>query len=207
LILTWLAAKMSGNAASAHKIAIDDVQRGEGAYLQGQPQSAGPATVGPGHHVHHVTSRGDRREATYHDDVERECQLAILAQAPERFDTWLPSYCLMGNRFRVVLQTRRANLSRFMRHLNGVYTQAFNRRHGVAGHLFQGRFKAILVDCDSYLLALCRYVERNPVAAKLVKRVEKWKWSSCLAHLGLVNSPVWLDSDALYGHLLGRTPS
>ncbi len=80
--------------------------------------------------------------------------------------------------FHLVLHTRQANLSRLMRHVNGVYTQRFNRRHGLVGHLLQGRFKAILVDRDAYLLALCRYVERNPVAAGIVNAVADWPWSS-----------------------------
>lgn len=95
--------------------------------------------------IYHVTSRGDRREPIYRDDEDRSAQLEIIAQAMDRFDAQVLAYCQMGNHFHLVLHTRRANLSRLMRHLNGVYTQAFNRRHGLAGHLFQGRFKAILV--------------------------------------------------------------
>ncbi|MBX3599282.1 MAG: transposase [Rubrivivax sp.] len=153
--------------------------------------------------VYHVTSRGDRREPIYRDDQDRIDHLAVLEQAMDRFDAQVLAYCLMGNHFHLVLHTRRANLSRLMRHLNGVYTQRFNRRHGLVGHLFQGRFKAILVDRDAYLLALCRYVERNPVAAGLVAAAELWPWSSCQAHLGLVPTPPWLDSDGLHGYLLG----
>ena len=103
-----------------------------------------------------------------------------------------------------MLHTRQGNLSRLMQQLNGVYTQAFNRRHGLVGHLFQGRFKAILVDREAYLLALCRYVERNPVAAGRVARPEDWPWSSCQAHLGWVASPDWLDTAALHAQLLER---
>lgn len=154
--------------------------------------------------VYHVTSRGDRREAIYRDDADRVVHIEVLAQAMERFDAQVLAYCLMGNHFHVVLHTRRANLSRLMRHLNGVYTQRFNRRHELVGHLFQGRFKAILVDRDAYLLWLCRYVERNPVAAGLVSSAADWVWSSCRAHLGLAATPVWLDSAGLYGYLLGR---
>jgi putative transposase len=91
-----------------------------------------------------------------------------------------------------------------MRHVNGVYTQSFNRRHSLAGHLLQGRFKAILVDRDAYLLTLCRYVERNPVAAGIVKHPLDWGWSSCRAHLGLAPTPPWLDTDGLHGYLLAR---
>jgi AraC-like DNA-binding protein len=110
----------------------------------------------------------------------------------------------MGNHYHLVLYTREANLSRLMRHINGVYTQAFNRRHGQVGHLFQGRFKAILVDRDAHLLNLCRYVERNPVAAHMVSVPGDWPWSSCRAHIGLVPTPDWLDSDGLHAYVLGR---
>ncbi len=153
--------------------------------------------------VYHVTSRGDRREPIYRDDVDRRLQLDVIAQAMERFDAQVLAWCQMGNHYHFVLHTRRANLSRLMRHVNGVYTQAFNRRHGLTGHLFQGRFKAILVDRDSYLLALCRYVERNPVAAGLVAAAGDWAWSSFRAHVGLEPTPPWLDTDGLHAFLLG----
>jgi len=116
--------------------------------------------------VHHVTSRGDRREAIYRDDADRATQLEIIGQAMDRFDAQVLAYCLMGNHCHLVLHTRSGNLSRLMRHVNGVHTQAYNGRHGVVGHLFQGRFKAILVDRDAYLLALCRYMERQPDRGK-----------------------------------------
>jgi REP element-mobilizing transposase RayT len=154
--------------------------------------------------VYHVTSRGDRREAIYHDDVDRTTQLEIIGQAMDRFDAQVLAYCLMGNHYHLVLHTRSANLSRLMRHVNGVYTQAYNRRHGLVGHLLQGRFKAILVDRAAYLMALCRYVERNPVAAKMVRQAGDWPWSSYRAHVGQVAAPRWLDSDGLHGYLLGR---
>ena len=157
--------------------------------------------------VYHVTSRGDRREPIYRDDVDRQCHLDVLAAALARFDADALAYCLMGNHFHLVVQTHSGQLSRLMRHLNGVYTQAFNRRHGLTGHLFQGRFKAVLVDRDSYLVALCRYVERNPVAAGLVRRPADWRWSSCRAHLGLEPAPPWLAAGELQGFLLGREPA
>lgn len=154
--------------------------------------------------IYHVTSRGDRRAPIYRDEQDRVDHLEVLARAMDRFDAQLLAYCLMGNHYHLVLHTRQPNLSRLMRHLNGVYTQRFNRRHGLVGHLFQGRFKAILVDRDAYLLALCRYVERNPVAAGLVDAPDAWPWSSCCAHLGQVSTPAWLDTDGLHGYLLGR---
>lgn len=157
--------------------------------------------------VYHVTSRGDRREPIYRDDVDRHIHLEVLAQALDRFDADVLAYCLMGNHYHLVLRTHSGQLSRLMRHLNGVYTQAFNRRHGLVGHLFQGRFKAVLVDRDAYLAALCRYVERNPVAAGLVPRPADWVWSSCRAHLGTVPAPPWLAVVELHAFLLGRAPA
>jgi putative transposase len=156
--------------------------------------------------VYHVTSRGDRREPIFEDDADRGQLLATLAQAMQRFDGQVLSYCLMGNHYHFVLHTRQANLSLLMRHVNGVYTQAFNRRHGKVGHLFQGRFKAILVDRDAYLLELCRYVELNPVRAGLCTSPQAWPWSSYRAHIGQVDAPDWLDTVGLHGYLLAREP-
>jgi len=154
--------------------------------------------------IYHVTSRGDRCEPVYRDDEDRIAQLDIVGVAMDRFDAEVLAYCQMDNHYHLVLHTRQANLSRLMRHINGVYTQTFNRRHGSAGHLFQGRFKSILVDRDAYLLALCRYVERNPVAVGLVDGAEEWAWSSYRAHVRAAATPPWLDSDGLHGYVLGR---
>jgi putative transposase len=155
--------------------------------------------------IYHVTSRGDRREPIYRDDVDRTAHLAVLAQAMARFDAQVLAYCLMDNHYHLVLHTRSANLSRLMRHLNGVYTQAFNRRHNLVGHLFQGRFKAILVDRDAYLLEVVRYVELNPVRAAIVSDPLAWPWSSYASHVGQAPTPPWLDSEGLHGFMLGRT--
>jgi REP element-mobilizing transposase RayT len=154
--------------------------------------------------VYHITSRGDRREPIFRTDRDREDCLEVLARAMERFDAQVLAYCLMGNHYHVVLHTHAPNLSRLMRHLNGVYTQRFNHRHELTGHLFQGRYSAILVDRKSYLLALCRYVERNPVAAGLVQSAGDWRWSSFRSHVLRAPSPVWLDTDGLHAHVLGR---
>ena len=156
--------------------------------------------------VYHVTSRGDRREPVFADDGDRVALLDVVALAMARFDAVVLSFCLMGNHYHFVLHTRRANLSRLMRHVNGVYTQTFNRRHGKVGHLFQGRFKAILVDRDTYLLELCRYVELNPVRAGMVATPGDWPWSSYRAHVGDAPTPQWLDSAGLHGYLLGHEP-
>ena len=153
--------------------------------------------------LYHLTSRGDQREAIFIDDVDRQAFLAVLAQCCERMDAAVYAYCLMGNHYHLVMTTRRANLSALMRQLNGVYTQLFNRRHGKVGHVFQGRFKAILVDREAYFLALCRYVEQNPVRAGLVGAPQLWPWSSYQAHMGLVPAPPWLDVAAVQSAILG----
>jgi putative transposase len=154
--------------------------------------------------LYHVTSRGDRREPIFDDDEDRRALLSVVAQAVQRFEASVLAYCLMDNHYHFVLHTRRANLSPLMRQINGVYSQAYNRRHDKAGHVFQGRFKAILVDRDTYLLEVCRYVDLNPVRARLVRDPAKWRWSSYAAHIGLVAAPEWLDTPALHGYMLGR---
>ncbi len=107
--------------------------------------------------LYHVTSRGDRREAIYEDDEDRIRFLEILQNVITDFNWTCHAYCLMTNHYHLVIETPDANLSKGMRQLNGVYTQASNRRHQRSGHLFQGRYKAILVDADAYLLELSRY--------------------------------------------------
>ena len=154
--------------------------------------------------LYHVTSRGDRREDIFFDDTDRAALLDVMAQGMARFDAQVLAYCLMGNHYHLVLHTRRANLSALMRHVNGVSTQAFNRRHGKVGHLYQGRFKAILVDREAYLLEVCRYVELNPVRAGMVTAPQDWAWSSYRAHVGLAPLAPWLDTLGLLGYLLGR---
>ena len=156
--------------------------------------------------LYHVTSRGDRREPIVGDDTDRRAWLAVLEQGLERFEATAFAYCLMGNHYHVVVQTHRPNLSRLMRHVNGVYTQTYNRRHGVVGHLFQGRFKAILVEEESYFLEVCRYVDLNPVRANMVKRPQDWAWSSYRAHTGRGEALAWLDSGALHRRLAPRAP-
>ncbi|AGA31755.1 putative transposase [Thioalkalivibrio nitratireducens DSM 14787] len=147
--------------------------------------------------LYHVTSRGDRRENIYEDDADRQRFLEILGEVVTRFRWLCHAYCLMTNHYHILAETPEANLSRGMRHLNGVYTQASNRRHGRAGHVFQGRFKAILVERESYLLELARYVVLNPVRAGLVAQPNEWAWSSYNATIGAAPRPAWLTTDAL----------
>lgn len=154
--------------------------------------------------VYHVCSRSEAGEAVFVDDIDRQALLTVLCQAMQRFDAQVLAFCLMPDQFNLLLFTRQANLSRLMRHINGVYTQGYNRRHGTSGHLFQGRFKAVLVDREALLLDACRYVELNPQRVGLVRSAADWPWSSCRAHLGLAEPPAWLDVDGLHSHLLER---
>ncbi len=154
--------------------------------------------------VYHVTSRGDRQEPIFQDDVDRQRLLEILDCALTRLDAEALAYCFMGNHYHLVVRTRQPNLSRVMRHVNGEYTRAFNRRHALTGHLFQGRFHSVVVDTDAYLMQVCRYVDLNPVRAGLISAASDWRWSSYRAHVGMANRPVWLATDFLHGYLLGR---
>ena len=147
--------------------------------------------------LYHVTSRGDRREDIYADSTDREVWLDTLAQCCERYNWAIHAWCQMSNHYHLVIETAEANLSAGMRQLNGVYTQKVNRRHQRVGHVFQGRFKAILVERDSYLLELGRYVVLNPVRAGMVKHVRQWKWSSYPAMAGTAPRPAWLHTDWL----------
>ena len=149
--------------------------------------------------LYHVTSRGDGRENIYLDDGDREVWLETFGNVCARFNWVCHAWCQMSNHYHVVVETPEANLAQGMRQLNGVYTQRFNRKHGRVGHVFQGRYKAILVERDSYLLELARYVVLNPLRAGTVARLEDWTWSSYLASCGRTSSPAWLQSDWI-GH-------
>ena len=150
--------------------------------------------------LYHITSRGDRREAIYEDDEDREAFLDVLAEVVVRYNWICHAFCLMTNHFHLVIETVEGNLSKGMRQLNGVYTQASNRRHHRVGHLFQGRFKGILVDKEAYLLELIRYVVLNPLRAGMVDLPEQWPWSSYRATMGEVPVPKWLEVDAILSH-------
>ena len=148
----------------------------------------------------HVTSRGNERKDIFRDDVDRERFLQILAETVLRFGWRLLSWVLMSNHYHLVIQTPEANLSRGMHWLNARYAQGFNRRHERIGHLFQGRFKGILVDKQSYLQELARYVVLNPVRAGLVDHPAEWRWSSYRETAGLVPCRPWLAADDLREH-------
>ena len=145
--------------------------------------------------LYHVTSRGNERKAIYLEKADFERFLEVLDEVCERFNWFVHSWCLMNNHYHLLLETPDANLSVGMRQLNGVYTIRFNRRYGRVGHLFQGRYKSILVEKETYLLELNRYIVLNPVRAKMVDQPQDWPWSSYLYTLGQVEAPAWLATD------------
>lgn len=154
--------------------------------------------------VYHLTARGNARQPVYRDAADQHRFLELLGAVCDRFNWRCHAYCLMGNHYHLVIETPEANLARGMRQLNGVYTQAFNRRHRKVGHLFQGRYTAILVDKDQYLLELARYVVLNPVRAHMVKSAGQYPWSSYRAMIGKATLPAWLETDFLLSQLAQR---
>ncbi|MGO9121984.1 MAG: transposase [Desulfomonilaceae bacterium] len=137
---------------------------------------------------YHVMNRGRRREAIFPDREDYLRFLDLLRQASVMWTVRIAGFCLMPNHYHLLVQTPRSNLSRFMRHVDGVYTQRFNRAHNSDGSLFRGRYKAILVEADTYLLSLLKYIHRNPLRAGIVSRLDRYAWSS---HKGYLSSSSW----------------
>ena len=143
----------------------------------------------------HITARGNRKEDVFLDDRDRRNFLEHLAATVEMFGWRVHAWVLMTNHYHLLIETTEPNLGRGMHRLNGPYAQGLNKRHGRVGHVFQGRYKAILVERESHLLELTRYVVLNPVRAGMVDRVEDYPWSSYLQTLGRVRSVDWLETD------------
>jgi REP element-mobilizing transposase RayT len=153
---------------------------------------------------YHVMSRGDRREAIYRDEQDRECFLHTLGEACAKTGWQIHAWCLMGNHFHVVMETPQPNLVVGMKWLLGTYTGRFNRRHRWSGHLFGGRYKAQPIDerSGSYLVTACDYVHLNPARARLLAAdapLEGWKWSSYPAYLAPALRTPWLRVDRVLG--------
>ncbi len=149
---------------------------------------------------YHVMNRGARKMDIFNTDAERKLFLELLGQVHKRYQIEIHAYCLMNNHYHLLLKTPLANLSKAMKHLNGVYVQRYNKVNQIDGPLFRGRFKSIIVDANNYLLRLSRYIHLNPVKGNLVNRAEDYQWSSCAAYLGEVESPEWLQKN----HVLSR---
>jgi REP element-mobilizing transposase RayT len=153
--------------------------------------------------VYHVIARGNERKAVFRDDRDRQEYLDRLIRCRERFGLRVLAFCLMGNHLHLAVERGPTKLSRVMLALQSAYTQWFNRRHGRVGHLFQGRYKAFLIEKDRYLLALVRYIHRNPLEAGLSARAEDYAWSSDQYYRAR-KPPEWLDIDRVLP-LLGPT--
>jgi REP element-mobilizing transposase RayT len=152
--------------------------------------------------VYHVIARGNERRAVFREDRDWELYLERLAHYQKRFGFRVYAYCLMTNHIHLAVETAKVPLSRIMLGLQGSYTQAFNRRHGRVGHLFQGRYKSLVVQKDRYLLALVRYIHENPVVAGIVREPADYRWSSDRWYRKR-GGPAWLDVDSVLG-MFGR---
>jgi REP element-mobilizing transposase RayT len=141
---------------------------------------------------YHVMNRGRRGENVFADNADYKTFLALLQETSEMFDLRVSAFCLMSNHYHILVQTPAANLARAMRHVNGVYTQRFNRRWNIDGQLFRGRYKSVLVEEDSHLLELLRYIHRNPVRADMCVNVGDYPWSSHKGYLSSATRWDWL---------------
>ena len=147
--------------------------------------------------LYHLTARGNERRDIFFSDADRAVFLDILGKVCSRYNWICHAYCQMGNHYHLLIETPDGDLSIGMRQLNGVYTQYINRTHQRVGHLFQGRFKGILVQKESYLLELARYIVLNPVRAGMVGEPCNWPWSSYRPTVGTAAKPPWLMTDWL----------
>jgi REP element-mobilizing transposase RayT len=144
-----------------------------------------------------VTARGDQKKTIFFDHNDRRQWLDTLGRVCSRFNFIVHAYCQMGNHYHLMIETVEGNLAQGMRKLNACYSQDFNRQHRFVGHVFQGRYKAILVQKESYLLELARYVVLNPVRAGVAGDPKDWPWGSCNFTTGECDAPAWLDTEWL----------
>lgn len=156
--------------------------------------------VHPAGGYHHVTARGNARQAIFIDDNDRSSFIRLLGDVRERFDCETHAYCLMDNHIHLLVRDVPGQLSRALRHLNGVHAQRFNRRHGRVGHVFEGRFANSLLGDDGYLANAFVYVHQNPVAAGLVADPSEYRWSSMRYYAGLDRPPHFLQMGAMLSH-------
>ncbi len=155
--------------------------------------------------LYHVMNRARARQVIFPSDVYYQTFLDTMTEAQQRFQYAIYAYCLMGNHYHLLIETPKANLSRIMRHINGVYTQRYNRLKKIDGPLFRGRYKAILADKDAYLLQLTRYIHRNPIDMNhpVVVQLENYPWSSYPAYIGKAKPALCLERETIH-RLLGH---
>ncbi len=153
---------------------------------------------------YHVMNRGRRSESIFSDKYDYSTFVDLLIDISEMWRVHVAAYCLMTNHYHILLQTPEGNLSRCMRHLNSVYTQRYNRRHGYDGQLFRGRYQSILVSDDAYLLKLVRYIHNNPKKAGLVEDIKDYNWSSYKGYLSNAKKWQWLYKDFIFSMITPR---
>lgn len=155
---------------------------------------------------YHVTSRGNEQRDVFKSRTDREKFLSYLESAVVRYGSVIHAWCQMNNHYHLLMETPAGNLSQIMRHINGAYTTYFNVKRKRAGHLFQGRYKAILVEADTYLLELSRYIHLNPVRVGIVQQPEQYQWSSYLSYIDPSKAPDWLKTDFILGYFGRKAP-
>jgi REP element-mobilizing transposase RayT len=165
-----------------------------------RPEMARPLRIIFPGAFYHVTSRGNERKNVYKSKRDRVKFLEYLESASERYKAIIHAYCLMDNHYHLLVETPLGNLSQIMQHINGAYTTYFNVKRKRSGHLFQGRYKAILVAIDEYAKELSRYIHLNPVRATVVETLEKYDWSSYKFYIGKRKPPEWLYRDFILGY-------
>ena len=153
---------------------------------------------------YHVTSRGNERKPIFKSNRDREKFLEYFESATLRYDAKIHSYCLMENHYHILMETPSGNISQIMHHINGAYTTYFNVKRDRSGHLFQGRYKGILIDADEYAKELSRYIHLNPVRAKIVEKPEEYKWSSFQDYIGERKPSEWLKREFILGYFGAR---
>ncbi len=153
---------------------------------------------------YHITSRGNEQKPVFKSKRDRVKFQEYLESASERYNAVIHVYCMMDNHYHLLLETPSGNLPQIMRHINGAYTNYFNTKRDRAGHLFQGRYKAILFEKDEYAKQLSRYIHLNPVRAGLAEKPEEYEWSSYPEYIGKREKPEWLCTDFIHGYF-GKT--
>ncbi len=153
---------------------------------------------------YHVMNRGRRSEAIFLNDADRKTFIKVLQETVDGWNLKISAYCLMSNHYHLLVQTPDGNLARCMRHINGIYTQRFNRRHKKEGQLFRGRYKAVLVDADSHLVEVLRYIHRNPIQAGVVEKLDDYQWSSHHGYVSSAKKWQWLSKDPLLSMLTDK---
>lgn len=149
---------------------------------------------------YHVTARGNEKKDIFKSQKDREKFLSYLESATERYGAVIHVYCLMNNHYHLMLETPQGNLSQIMKHINSSYTTYYNVKRKRAGHLLQGRYKAIIVDADEYATELSRYIHLNPVRAGIVENPEEYRWTSYRSYSGDVAAPAWLRMEFILGY-------